>query len=251
MLRNTSLFCIVLFLFVPLTMAGAETDTTTTQLTAAQIVNKNVSARGGLEAWRAVRSLSMSGKMDAGKGVQLPFVMEMKRPRKMRLEIQFQGQAAVQVFDGANGWKLRPFLGRRDVDPYTAEEMKAASQQQDLDGPLVDYAAKGTKVELEGTEPVNGRDAYKLKLTLRGDQVRHVWVDAQTFLDVKIDGTRRMDGKPRPMFTYFRDYKSVQGLMIPYVLETSVEGVKDSHNMTIESVAVNANLEDSRFTKPQ
>lgn len=55
MLRNTFLFCIVLFLFIPLTMAGAETNTTTTQLTAAQIVSQNVSARGGLEAWRAVK----------------------------------------------------------------------------------------------------------------------------------------------------------------------------------------------------
>src|SRR6266436_1781597 len=48
--------------------------------------------------------------------VQLPFVMELKRPRKMRFELQFSGQTAIQVFDGANGWKLRPFLNRRVVE---------------------------------------------------------------------------------------------------------------------------------------
>jgi hypothetical protein len=35
-------------------------------LTAAEIVTKNVAARGGLEAWRAVKTMSLSGKMGAG-----------------------------------------------------------------------------------------------------------------------------------------------------------------------------------------
>jgi outer membrane lipoprotein-sorting protein len=258
---------------------------------AVAIVEKNVAARGGLKAWRAVRLMSMSGKMDAGKArdpmklarefqrsraevraaavrralaqgdeanadadkvVSLPFVMEMQRPRKMRLEIQFQGQTAVQVFDGVNGWKLRPFLGRREVEPYTADEMRAASAQQELDGPLIDYSAKGSKVELEGTESVEGHDAYKLKLTLNDGQVRHVWVDAKTFLEVKVEGDpRRLDGKYHPVETYFRDYKSVDGLMIPHLIETSVEGVKGSQKITIERVALNPKLEDSSFTKPQ
>ena len=50
----------------------------------------------------------------------LPFIMELKRPRKMRFELQFKGQTAVQVFDGANGWKLRPFLNRRKWSPIAA-----------------------------------------------------------------------------------------------------------------------------------
>jgi hypothetical protein len=49
--------------------------------------------------------------------VQLPVLMELARPRKMRFELQFNGQTAIQVFDGTNGWKLRPFLGRRVVEP--------------------------------------------------------------------------------------------------------------------------------------
>jgi hypothetical protein len=92
---------------------------------------------------------------------QLPFRMELERPRKMRFEIQFNGQTAVQIYDGANGWKLRPFLNRREVETYTPEEMKIASVQADLDGPLVDYAAKGTRIELAGTEKVEDRDTYK------------------------------------------------------------------------------------------
>ena len=82
-------------------------------------------------------------------------------------------------------------------------------------------------MELEGTEQVEGRDAHKLKLTLKDGQVRHVWIDAQTFLEVKMDGSpRRLDGKDHAVETYFRDYRSVDGLMVPYVGETRVEGVE-------------------------
>ena len=259
-----------------------------TNISAAQIVEKNVAARGGLQAWRALQTLSVTGKMDAGAGdsalrsdriarlgvgatvkhappggaapadkagpkqVQLPFTLEMKRPRKSRLELQFAGKTAVQVFDGTNGWKLRPFLNRNDVDPFTAEELKSEMDQPDLEGPLVDYAAKGTKVVLAGVESVDGHDAYKLKLTTKSGKVQHIWIDAQSFLDVKVQGTpRRFDGRMRDVFVYQRDFKTVGGLNIPHEYETAVDGVTQTHKMFFESVKVNASLDDARFSKPQ
>jgi outer membrane lipoprotein-sorting protein len=252
MLRKMILPGVLLLLAIPLAIVADVSDAPA-KLTAAQIVDRNVAARGGLQAWRAVQTISFSGKMDAGgkQNLQLSFVLAMKRPRKTRVEITFANDKAVQVYDGANGWKLRPFLGRRDVEPFSAEEIKSASMESELDGPLVDYATKGTQLELEGVEKVEGHDAYRLKLTMKGDYVRHIWVDALTSLEVKIDGVpRRMDGKMRPVEIYYRDYKSVNGLMIPYVLETRVQGGKQTHKMTIESVVVNAKLVDSLFGKP-
>jgi len=253
MLRKMVLPLIIVLLAVPLVVV-ADSATAPVELTAAQIVDRNVAARGGLQAWRGVKTMSMSGKLDAGgkQKVQLPFVLEMERNRKTRLELQFNGQTAVQVYDGANGWKLRPFLNRRDVEPYTPDELKAASMQADIDGPLVDYVAKGTKVQLEGIQSVEGHDAFNLKLTLKTGQVQHIWVDAQTFLDVKIEGTpRRLDGRFHPVATYLRDYRSVNGLMIPYVNETAVDGVKQTEKILVEKVIVNPKLEDSHFSKPR
>jgi outer membrane lipoprotein-sorting protein len=253
MLRKMVLPIIIVLLAVPLVVV-ADSTTAPVDLTAAQIVERNISARGGLQAWRGVKTLSMSGKLDAGgkQKVQLPFVLEMERNRKTRLELQFNGQTAVQVYDGTNGWKLRPFLNRRDVEPYTPDELKAASMQADIDGPLVDYVAKGTKVQLEGIQSVEGHDAFNLKLTLKSGQVQHIWVDAQTFLDVKIEGTpRRLDGRFHPVATYLRDYRSVNGLMIPHVNETAVDGVKQTQKIIVEKVIVNPKLEDSRFSRPQ
>jgi outer membrane lipoprotein-sorting protein len=268
--------------------ADTKTATAAAGLTAPQIVEKHIAARGGAQAWRALQSISLSGKMDAGGGsndhsrimaaekaghagvaaamankkdgtaadagkqVQLPFVLEMKRPGKSRVEIEFQGKTAVQVYDGTQGWKLRPFLNRNEAEPFTAEEAKSeAARPGYVDGPLVDYAAKGTKVALEGVEPVEGHNAYKLKLTMKSGAVQHIWIDAQSFLDVKVEGTqRRMDGRMRDVWVYQRDFRSVQGLMVPFLLETTVDGYPNTHKMAIEKVTLNPKLDDALFDKP-
>jgi hypothetical protein len=240
-------FLSVLAFLAPLLVVAADGSSAPARLDADQIVEKNIAARGGLQAWRTVQTLSFSGKMDAGgkHNVQLPFSMDLKRPRKTRVEIDFANDKAVQVYDGANGWKLRPFLGRREVEPFNAEELRSASLESDLDGPLVDHDLKGTTVELEGVEKVEGRSAYKLKLAMKGGQVRHVWIDAHTFLEAKIDGIpRRMDGEMRSVEVYYRDFKSVDGLLLPHVLESVVAGSKQAHKIMVERV-----VDDSRFTK--
>jgi hypothetical protein len=176
----------------------------------------------------------------------------MKRPHKSRLEIEFAGKTAVQVYDGAKGWKLRPYLNRNDAEPFTAEEAKSESEKADIEGPLVDYAAKGTKVELAGVEQVAGHSAYKLKLTMKNGDAQNIWIDTQSFLDVKVEGiSRRMDGKMHKVWVMQRDFRSVQGLMIPFVCETVIEGYPQTHALTLETVVVNRTLDDARFSKAQ
>lgn len=254
----TRFFLLTFGLFSVAASAAVSTDIApASKMTASQIVDRNVAARGGLEAWRSVGTLTLSGRMEAGgtKNSELPFVMQMKRPYKNRLEIHFQDQPAVQVYNGEQGWKVRPFLGRNEVEPFTPAEARAAAGWQELDGPLVDYARKGTRVELLGTETVEGQSTYKLKMTMKNGEIRNVWVDAASFLELKIDGEpRKMDGKLRNVIIYYRDYKAENGLMMPHVMETVVEGDKQpqkSHKLTIEHVMVNPTIEDTLFAKPQ
>ena len=256
--------------------ADATTKATAPQLSAAQIVEKNVAARGGLSSWRSLQTLEMKGKMQAGGNkrstipvpgtkvgpevkinrptdqVELPFKMELERGRKQRLEIEFNGQTAVQVYNGSQGWKLRPFLNRHEVEKFTADELKDYSKQSDLDGVLIDYASKGSTVELAGVDQVEGHSAYNLKVTDKNGNARHVWVDAQNFLEIKIEGSpRRLDGKYHPVATFLRDYRSVNGLMMPYLMETVVEGVKDTEKIKIEEIVSNPKLDDSQFAMPR
>ena len=275
----------VLSLAVSLSVSLAAVAQSAPKLTAAQIVEKNVTARGGLQAWRSLQTMTWKGKMDAGSGdsaarsrafamssgkmqpasrmdlpdkaevekqVQLPFVNELKRGRKSRVELEFAGKTAIQVYDGTNGWLVRPYLNRNDIEPFTAEQLHSESQSADIDGYLVDYASKGSKVELDGVEKVEGKDAYKLKVTQKSGDVKYIWIDAQSFLDVRVSGQqRRMDGKMRNVYVYQRDFRSVNGLMVPFTLETVVDGYRGTHKTVLESVVINPKLEDSLFSKPQ
>ena len=292
MLRKPLGICISMAFAISLAVAG-EVSPSRANLSATEVVDKNVAARGGLQAWRAVQTMSLAGKLTVGgnqrtalpvpmpdrkagkkssemtlpprpsEEVQLPFVMELKRPRKMRMELQFNGQTALQVFDGANGWKLRPFLNRREVEAYTTDELKSTSTQAELDGFLVDYAAKGTRIELAGMEKIEDRDTYKLKLTLKNGQAMHIWIDAQTFLEAKIEGQpRRLDGTYHPVEVYYRDYRLVNGVQIPHVLETRVLPVNQpaagskgapiqAEKIMVEKVVVNPKLDESHFSKPE
>lgn len=257
------------------------------RLSAAQVVKEHLAARGGVQAWGAVQALSLSGKMDVGTGdsvarsvrvargpgavshaarreaasaahkkdaeqqVQLPFTLARQRPNKSRLEIEFAGKTAVQVYDGTNGWKVRPFLGRNEAEPFTPHEAKIEAESAGLGDPLIDAAAKGTKVEVAGVEPVEGHDAYKLKLTARNGSVQHVWIDARSFLDVKFEGVpRRMDGKLHTVWVYQRDFRSVQGVKIPFVQETMVDGFPQKHKVVLDKVVVNPKLGTATFAKP-
>jgi hypothetical protein len=261
-------------------------------LSVSEIVARNATARGGLPAWQAVNAMSMVGTLEAGKprkdggvvattnlskqdrakaraemrkalqdgsaqakppaSILLPFTLDMKRPVLQRLEVPFQGQTAIQVFDGSQGWKLRPYLGRHEVEAFNGDELRVAKDQQPLEGALLNYQAKGTQVALEGGELIEGRGAYRLKLTLKNGDVLHTWIDAQNFLDMKIDGApRRWDGRMHGVATYFRDYKAVDGLMIAHRLETVVEGVSGSENIYVQKVSLNPLLSNDHFARPQ
>jgi hypothetical protein len=273
-------------------LSVAAAENTPTKLSANEIADRNATARGGLQAWRNVKTLVLVGKMGAGgnqratlqvpntapavvvtrknntpllpsrpvEEVQLPFRMDLARPRKMRFELDVAGQTAIQVYDGTNGWKLRPYLNRRVVEPFTEDEL-AISSRQSVDGQLMDYVAKGTSLELIGTERVEDHDAYKIKMTMKSGQALHVWIDAQTFLETKIEGApRRMDGTQHPVETYFRDYRTVEGLQIPFILETRVLPVTKTtlgfrdvpvppERILVEKVIVNPKLDEALFAK--
>lgn len=215
-----------------------------------ELVARNVAVRGGSEAWRAVTSLRYSGRMDVGQDMTVPYVLEQKRPGKMRLEFVFDDQTAVQSYDGKTGWKLVPFRGRTRPEPMTEAELRETADTADLYGLLYDYAARGHVVELEGREPVDGRDAIKLKVTLPKGGVRWLYLDAETALEVKLEALRMVAGREYRVETRYFDWQEADGLLIAHRQETLTEGDKESHFLTVESVSVNPPLDDSRFALP-
>jgi outer membrane lipoprotein-sorting protein len=224
-------------------------------LTAAQIVEKNVAARGGLEAWRKIQSMVWVGHAEAANapGPKLPFVLQQKRSNKTRFEMTSANQMFTRVYDGSNGWKLRASgSGKPELLPYTVEELKFARDEQVIDGPLIDYQAKGVTVTLEGVDEVDGNKAYRLSLRLPSGASRHVWVDAQTFLDIKYEHESRTPlGQPGTVSVFYSNYQTIEGLQIPLTIETRAATAKAMDKLVIDKISLNPPLDDRMFGKPR
>jgi outer membrane lipoprotein-sorting protein len=222
------------------------------ELTAEQIVEKNIAARGGLEAWRKIQTMVWVGHMESPGGPmsQIPFVLQQKRPNKTRFEVNTPGQRTLRVFDGQRGWKVRPAQdGRPDVQPFTPQELRYAQGEVVIDSPLFGYESKRVAVELDGVDQVDGRKAYRLILRTPSGERHNVWVDAETFLDVKYDRTSyNKAGAPTTVEVRYRDYKTVEGLQIPGTIETGSR--QGTEKLVIEKVALNPALDDRVFGRP-
>lgn len=214
------------------------------------LVARNIEARGGPDAWAAVNSLRLAGQMDLGQEMVVPYVLEQKRPDKMCFEFEFDGETAVQCADGETGWKLLPYLGRETPEIMTDEELSKTADAAEPYGLLYDYAARGSDVELVGQESVEGRDTYKLKVTLSRGGERWLYIDAETALEIKLETTRTVSGHERVVETLYSEWREIDGLLIAHRQDSRTEGDEESHFLTVDSVIVNPTLDDSRFRMP-
>lgn len=223
-------------------------------LSASQIVEKNVAARGGLEAWRKIQSMAWIGHVESANAPLLKpqFVLAQKRPNMTRFEIKAQNQMSLRVYDGTHGWKVRPLNdGRPDLQPYSGEELRFAADGQGLDGQLMDYQTKGIAVALDGIEDIEGHKAYRLNVRLPSGVSHHLWIDAKTFLDIKYDREyRNARGQSGTLSVFYRNYKAIDGLQIPLVIESGADIARASDKMVIDKVVLNPPLDDAAFAKP-
>jgi outer membrane lipoprotein-sorting protein len=219
--------------------------------TADEIVQKVLDARGGIEKIKAVQSERISGHVSFSQGIEGTFVVELKRPLKMHVEISVDGQEIMRVYDGkSSGWMINPFTGTKDVQPLPPEELRTITDESDFDGPLVDYKAKGNQIELVGKEKLGDKPVYRLKLTNKSGDVRFYFFDASSFLLLKWDGVRKTGDQELPWESFFSDYHEVQGLKYPFRIDQGSPGTDIKQTLNSEKIEINPRIDDSRFNKP-
>jgi hypothetical protein len=218
--------------------------------TADEIVAKYIKAVGGMEKIQAVKTLRRSGKIIAGGGFELATVQENKRPNMFRQEIVLQGLTGATAYNGKTGWKVEPFQGKKDPEPLAEEEMKQAVEAADFDGPLVNYQQKGNKVEFVGMEPVEGTDAYKLRVTLANGEIRFYYMDTDYYVPIKIESKLIIRGAEIESETILGDYKEVNGWYLPFSFESGSKGSQFKSKVAYDKIEANVPIEDSRFVAP-
>ncbi len=218
--------------------------------TAEEIVAKYIKTVGGPEKIQAVNTLRRSGKFTGGGGFEAAIIEENKRANMVRQEFSLQGLTAVNAYDGKAGWKIEPWQGKKDPEPLGEEEMKQILEDADFDGPLVNYQQKGNKLEFVGMEPVEGTDAFKLKLTLANGDVHYYYMDTDYYVPIKIDTKRMIRGAEREYETSLGDYKEVAGWYLPHSFEVNVKGSQNRQKVTFDKIEANVPIDDNRFHIP-
>lgn len=218
--------------------------------TADEVIALNLAARGGADKIAAMKTMRMAGKMTMGPGMEAPFVIEWKRPNKMRMEFTVQGMTGVQAYDGQTAWMLMPFMGQTAAERMPEAQAKEVMDQADLEGALVNYKDKGSQAEYLGVVDVEGTPAHKIKLTKKSGEVVNYYIDTDSNLEIKAETKRTNNGQEQEIQVTFGDYKEVSGLMVSHSMEAKAPGAPAGQTIAAEKVEVNPDLPDDRFAMP-
>jgi outer membrane lipoprotein-sorting protein len=237
-------------LLAVLTLGVAGTGRPLAAQTVDEILDQHFAAVGGKEKIAAVQSARLSGKQQFGPQ-EAPFSIQWKRPNKIRIEFTLQGLTGIQAYDGAGAWQVMPFLGKNDPEAVTGDDLKGMEEQADLiEGPMFNWKEKGNTVELIGKEPIEGTDAWKLKVTKKNGDLTYVWLDAESMLQIKSEGKRKRGDQELEFESSLGDYKEVDGLLFPHSIEQRPKGAPQGATITVEKVELGVAIDDAIFVMP-
>jgi outer membrane lipoprotein-sorting protein len=219
--------------------------------TAEEIVAKNIEAHGGAAKINAIQTVKSSGKVEVGPGMEAPATEYRKRPDFIRQEFTLQGMTAVLSYDGKQAWGIMPFMGKKDPDLLPAEQRDELVEDATIGGLLMDYAAKGTKVEFLGKDKLEGTDVLKLKATLADGTVYTYYIDPDSNLEIRVDRVAMIRGTEHKTSTVIGDYKEVDGVPLPFSFESSDADHPDQkQKVTLDKVEFNVPVDAAIFKMP-
>jgi hypothetical protein len=216
--------------------------------TAAELVAKNIAARGGNERIKAISSMRMT------RAVGTPFatirvVMLRQRPQSLRVEQTVPGRPTTSRIttpagawdETAQGWVARP--------PAAAAE--ALELDADLDGFLVDYESKGHRLAYAGLANIGGQAAHHLKVTLKSGAERSVYLDPATFLERRQTGSITLPNNTKvDVVLDFSDWREVAGVMFPFAIDEDRAAAGQTFAIYVEKIEVNVPIDAVAFAPP-
>lgn len=214
---------------------------------AREIVDRHLAARGGVEKLRAVKALRMKGEV-AARGMASPVTITIERPNKLRQELDVQGQAIVQAFDGQRGWLVNPIVGMKT--PTEVPSPPGAAQRNPFDGVLLDFEQRGTAVDVVGRATVEGVETWHLRARPADGPAQDLFIDVETGLEVKTTVRLEQGGQSLEIETFYDDYREVAGIKFPHHVKV-VAGGETQQEMTLESVEVLDDVDDALFVMPR
>jgi hypothetical protein len=218
--------------------------------TAEDLVAKNLQARGGIEKIKAIATLRMTGRLQAGS-LAIQFSRIAMAPNLVRDAATIQGMTQIQAYDGSAGWQISPFEGRKDAELLGEDDLRELVEEADFYGPLVDYKKKDNRIEYLDHDTVDGDDAYRLKVTLANGDIIYYFLDPDTYLEIRTEKTQFIRGSVRETFTNLGSYKLVAGVYFPFSIESGAKrSPNDAVKITFDKIEANVPVDAQQFKMP-
>jgi hypothetical protein len=198
----------------------------------------------------AIKSLKCRAISAAEASMRL-FTTYMKRPEKVKMVIEFQGNSMIQAYDGVEAWMTNPWSGKPDPEKMPAERTKDMKEMADMDGSLVNYKQKGYTAEIMGKEDMEGSEVYRIKLTDKDGDIKYYYLDTQTYLLLKESQKRKVKEKEIETEKFYGNYQKFGGVMMALSIDFRQKGEQQGQTGTIESVEVNPVLDETIFIMPK
>jgi hypothetical protein len=177
--------------------------------------------------------------------------VEQKRPNRLHMEIFFPTGVLVRGYDGTMGWQANPFAESKEAAPMSPEDTRNIAEEAEFDDPLLDWQARGSQVELLGQDSIEGRSAYRVRVTARSGLVQELLLDAVTHLRARWEGARQANGKEIVFLSSFKDYRAVGGIQFPFRISSEAKGNESRQEIVITRVELNTPIADARFSLPK
>lgn len=218
-------------------------------VTVDDIVARNLAAKGGVERLRAVTTVKMAGRVKGPAG-ETATTSWAKRPNKMRRENITDGQIFVLGFDGMTVWQINPLVSPKAREVTGPQADKTRQDAGDFDTPLLDYKARGTTVELIGTEAVQGVPMHRLRLTWKNGTIQETYINAETMLESRTVMQVEQGNRKATVTLEFSNYQEVEGLTVPFHIRQLHNG-QVMVEITYDTWQFNSLMADTLFAMPK
>lgn len=205
---------------------------------------RQYSAAINSEKLASTKTIRITGKMSS-MGMQMPMVMYMKNPNKIKVTYSFNGQDMVSVFDGEKGYMMNPLMGSAEPVELTGEQLKQVQNNNAFRNELLSYY-KNKQVTLEGAEDVNGSPANKLRISVDGGNPVYMFLDKKTGLIVKTSTTVEQMGTTMNIDSYMTDYVDTKGVVMPKKTIAMANGM-EAATISFDLIEVDVPMDDSIF----